>query len=65
MTLFFPHLQPLRIPGLFLLELPLLPLPHFLRLFLPSSGQPLLELALGRLFLGLEGAKFGRLYEIR
>lgn len=54
----FPHLKPLRILGLFLLELPLFLFPQFLRLLLSPSGQLLLELALRRLFLGLEGAEF-------
>lgn len=54
-------LKPLGVPGLFLLELPLLLFPQFLRLFLASSGKLLLELALRRLLLGLEGTEFCRL----
>jgi len=57
----FRHLKPLRISGFLLLQLPLFLLSQLLRLPLSPSGKLLLELALRRLFLGLEGAEFCRL----
>lgn len=55
------NLEPLRVSGLFLLELPLLLLPQVLHLLLPPSCQLLLELTLRGLLFGLQGAELCRL----
>lgn len=62
LLVFRTHLNPHCVPGRFLYKLPLPPFPEVLGLLVPPSGQLLVELALRRLFFGLERAKFCGLF---